>query len=264
MLLNYQQKLTTLPETDNKCSNIFILHGLFGSLSNLAGLANSLRSKHNIISLDLRNHGSSAHSASMTYFEMAADIFTLADHLNIENFSLVGHSMGGKVAMTCALLQPLRINKLVIVDIAPMAYPDKHACVFEGLHALVAQPIQNRKSADLLLSKYVKTAEVRQFLLKSLRKIDGKYQLQFNLTAIDANYASIRDWPTIDNIFNKETLFIKGGSSDYISEAQQTDITGLFPKAKIKVIDNTGHWLHAEKPKIFNRIVDQFLNYNTD
>ncbi|WP_415226739.1 alpha/beta fold hydrolase [Psychromonas sp.] len=260
MLLNYQQKQTALNEADQKCENIFIIHGLFGSLSNLAGIATALQEYQQIISIDLRNHGNSPHSPSMSYQEMANDLFELADHLNIENFSVIGHSMGGKVAMTCALQRPERINKIVIADIAPITYPNKHSDVLAGLKAVAKQQIKSRQSADLILSQYVKTAEVRQFLLKSLQKKGEHYQLQFNLEAIIANYDSIRGWPAIDNVFNKEALFIKGGNSDYICADNQNTILYLFPKAKAKVIENTGHWLHAEKPKTFNRLISQFFN----
>jgi len=260
MLLNYQKINLHHGKMDinNKC--IFLIHGLFGSLSNLAGLANALREQYHVISVDLRNHGGSPHSADMSYQEMANDLFELADHLHIKNFSIAGHSMGGKVAMTCALLQPQRINKLLIADIAPITYPDKHSEVFTALQALQQQPIKNRKAADLLLSRYLQSAEVRQFLLKSLRKQGDNYQLQFNLAAIQENYQAIRSGLATDGIFNKETLFIKGANSDYIQPQDQAAILQLFPNAQVKVIANTGHWLHAEKPKIFNRLAWQFFS----
>jgi len=260
MLLNYQLKQTALNEADQKNENIFIVHGLFGSLSNLAGVATALQENHRIISVDLRNHGNSPHSASMSYQEMANDLFDLADSLNIKHFSIIGHSMGGKVAMSCALQRPERINKIVIADIAPVTYADKHSDVFAGLQAVAKEQIKSRKAADLILSEYVKTAEVRQFLLKSLQKKGDIYRLQFNLSAIIANYESIRGWPVIDSVFNKEVLFIKGGDSDYIQAENQSTILRLFPKAKAKVIENTGHWLHAEKAKTFNRLIRQFFN----
>lgn len=260
MLLNYQQKQASLNEVDQKFENIFVIHGLFGSLSNLAGLTTALQKCHRVISVDLRNHGNSPHMHSMSYQEMANDIFKLAEHLNIEKFSIIGHSMGGKVAMICALQQPQRINKLVIVDIAPIAYANKHQHIFKGLQALTDAEIKDRKSADLLLSHYLQTTEIRQFLLKSLQKNGEKYQLKFNLSAIMANYDSIRGWPAVNNIYNKEILFIKGADSDYIRPENETEILRLFPKAKAKVIANTGHWLHTEKPKTFNRLVAQFFN----
>lgn len=259
MLLNYQQKQSSLNEADQKSDIIFVLHGLFGSLSNLAGLTASLESHYQVISVDLRNHGNSLHCPTMSYPEMASDIFELADHLNIEKFSIVGHSMGGKIGMTCALLQPERINKLVVADIAPSNYQPRHLKVFEALQSLMNHPIENRKSADQTLSKSIRTADTRQFLLKSLRKVDNRFQLQFNLEAISKNYDLIRGWPKFDQIFNKKTLFIKGADSDYITQAHQADILHLFPQASVKIISNTGHWLHAEKPKTFNRLVNQFL-----
>lgn len=259
MILNYRLKKPTLPESKQASENIFIIHGLFGSLSNLSGLASELQEIHHTISVDLRNHGDSPHDNSMTYLEMANDIFVLADHLNIERFSIVGHSMGGKVAMACALLNPQRVNKIIVADIAPAVYPDKHNDVFIGLHALENEKIKTRKTADLTLSAYVTTPEVRQFLLKSLRKKGEYFHLLFNLPALSANYAAIRAWPKFDNIFNKEALFIKGADSDYILPEYQADILQYFPNAKAKMIKNTGHWLHAEKPKTFNRLVKEFF-----
>jgi len=259
MILNYQQKQSALSELKQSREYIFIIHGLFGSFSNLYSLANELHELHHTISVDLRNHGSSPHHESMSYQEMANDIFALADHLNIEHFSIVGHSMGGKVAMVCALLNPQRINKIVVADIAPIAYPDKHNDVFSGLKALAKEQIKTRKAADLTLSAYLKTSELRQFLLKSLRKKGEYFQLQFNLTALISNYAAIRGWPDFDNVFDKQVLFIKGSDSDYIRPEYQTNIMQHFPKAKAKIISDTGHWLHAEKPKTFNRLVKEFF-----
>ncbi|HEY7865348.1 MAG TPA: alpha/beta fold hydrolase [Psychromonas sp.] len=259
MNLNYRHKKPTLSESKQPSENIFIIHGLFGSLSNLSGLASELHEIHHTISVDLRNHGNSPHDNSMTYQEMANDIFTLADHLNIECFSIVGHSMGGKVAMACALLNPQRVNKIVVADIAPVAYPDKHNDVFIGLNTLVNEPIKTRKAADLTLSACIKTPEIRQFLLKSLIKRGEYFHLQFNLPALSANYAAIRDWPKFDAVFNKEVLFIKGADSDYILPEYQADILQYFPNAKAKMIKETGHWLHAEKPKTFNRLVKEFF-----
>ena len=259
MILNYQQKNSTLPQSKQPSENIFIIHGLFGSLSNLSGLASELQELHHTISVDLRNHGNSPHDDSMTYIEMANDIFTLADHLNIERFSIVGHSMGGKVAMACALLNPQRVNRIIVADIAPTVYPDKHNDVFIGLNALANEPIKTRQAAELTLSAYITTPEIRQFLLKSLRKKGDDFHLLFNLPALSANYAAIRGWPEFDNIFNKEALFIKGADSDYILPEYQADILHDFPNAKAKMIKNAGHWLHAEKPKTFNRLVKEFF-----
>lgn len=260
MLLNYQQKQSTEDRSEQKKDTIFILHGLFGSLSNLAALARSLQKEYHTVCVDLRNHGNSPQHPDNNYQDMVNDIFELANHLAINKFSIVGHSMGGKVAMLCALQQPKRIKKIAVVDIAPICYEDKHSDIFKGLQAVEKAQLNNRKEADLILNQYIKTAEVRQFLLKSLQKKENSYQFQFNLQALYNNYQTIRDWPACSQIFNKETLFIKGANSDYISWTKQTTILSLFPVAKAKVIENTGHWLHAEKPQIFNRLVVQFFN----
>jgi esterase len=259
MRLNFQQKQPVLNKAGQIFENIFVIHGLFGSLSNLSGVSTALQEEHQVISVDLRNHGLSPHSPNMSYLEMASDIFELANHLNIENFSIIGHSMGGKVAMTCALQHPERINKLVIVDIAPVAYENKHQDVFTGLQALSKQPINSRKAADSLLSAYIRSTETRQFLLKSLFKNGKNYQLRFNLAAIKENYNAIRGWIEVDTVFNKKTLFIKGADSDYILPQHETEILRLFPKAKAKVLSNTGHWLHVEKANTFNRLVTRFF-----
>jgi esterase len=261
MLLNYQQKQTSLNESDQKIENIFVIHGLFGSLSNLANVANSLQTNYKITCVDLRNHGDSPHSDSMSYQEMSNDIFELADHLSIDNFSIIGHSMGGKVAMYCALQRPDRINKLVIVDIAPVKYGNHHQNVFDGLTTLIEKPIESRQTADKCLSVTIEDMGIRQFLLKSLFRKEGKFQLKFNLNGIMKNYTLISDWPNIDAIFNKPILFIKGADSDYILEKYSTSISRLFPKAQAKIISHTGHWVHADKPKMFNRLVMNFFSH---
>jgi len=260
MLLNYQQKQMPLNESDQKIENIFVIHGLFGSLSNLANVATSLQNDYNIISVDLRNHGDSPHSESMSYEEMANDIFELADTLCIDNFSIIGHSMGGKVAMYCALQRPERINRLIIADIAPVKYGNTHQDVFDGLQTLTKNPIKSRQAADDLLSTTIHYAGIRQFLLKSLARKEGVFQLKFNLEGIMNNYSSIIDWPNIDAVFTKPVLFLKGGDSDYILEKYSSSISHLFPNAKAKIISKTGHWLHADKPKMFNRLVFNFLS----
>ncbi|WP_022942959.1 alpha/beta fold hydrolase [Psychromonas hadalis] len=259
MLLNYQIKQASNIDIDNKTEIIFIIHGLFGSLSNLSTLANELQSNYHVVLIDVRNHGKSPHSETMTYPEMVADIFELADHLKIEKFSLVGHSMGGKIVMGCALMAPERIKSIVIADIAPVSYADKHSEVFNGLLLLDFKKIKNRLQANEQLSRYIDSPEVRQFLLKSLQKKNGNFTFLFNLTALAHNYIHIRDWPFSEKSVHLPTLFIKGGSSDYILPEYQKTIIKQFPNAQAKIIANTGHWLHAEKAKTFNRLVTQFF-----
>lgn len=259
MLLNYQIKQASDNDSDNKTEIIFIIHGLFGSLSNLSTLANELKSHSHVVLIDVRNHGKSPQCDTMSYPEMVADIFELADHLDVEQFSIVGHSMGGKIAMGCALTQPDRVKRLVIADIAPVSYPDKHSEVFNSLLLLNLKKIKNRLEANEQLSRYIDSPDVRQFLLKSLQKKNNEFEFAFNLRALAHNYEYVRGWPFSDKNFDKPVLFIKGGSSDYILPEHQKTIMKQFPNAQPKIIANTGHWLHAEKAKTFNRLVTEFF-----
>lgn len=259
MLLNYQLKPSTRDPSSDKKQVIFLIHGLFGSLSNLSSLGKELQNSYDVVLVDVRNHGQSDRSTSMNYTEMAKDIFELADHLQVEQFSVLGHSMGGKIAMSCALAQPQRVKKLIVADIAPLAHADKHSDVFAGLKAVKASKVQNRAEADKVLSEYVDTPEIRQFLLKSYQRTSHGFQFVYDLENLYHNYASIIDWPTQENVYSAPTLFIKGELSDYIEEASQSAIVKLFPNAKLKVINGTGHWLHAEKPKTFNRLAINFF-----
>ncbi|RBW41613.1 alpha/beta hydrolase [Psychromonas sp. B3M02] len=259
MLLNYQLKPSTRDQSPDKKQVIFLIHGLFGSLSNLSGLGKELQSDYDVILVDVRNHGQSERNSSMSYPQMANDIFELADHLQIEQFSILGHSMGGKIAMSCALAQPQRIQRLIVADIAPTSHADKHSDVFAGLKAVKASNVQSRTAADKVLADYVETPEVRQFLLKSYQRTAEGFQFVYDLENLYNNYASIIDWPEQSNTYTSPTLFIKGELSDYIEEASQPAIVALFPNAKLKVINATGHWLHAEKPKTFNRLAINFF-----
>lgn len=259
MLLNYQLKQSSKHELVDINENIFIVHGLFGSLSNLSGLAKELQAHFNIILVDVRNHGKSPRDKSMSYPEMANDIFELADALCIDSFSIIGHSMGGKIAMTCALLQPQRIKRLIIADIAPVSYPDKHNNVFLGLKSVQRSKITSRHEADQQLAHYIESAEVRLFLLKSLQREAEQFKFLFDIDNLHNNYSLIGAWPEFTHTFDNPTLFIKGANSDYIDLQNPHPIMLRFPNAKAKVINDTGHWLHAEKPKIFNRLIVNFL-----
>jgi len=259
MLLNYQLKQAAKHELANKNEIIFIIHGLFGSLSNLSSLGKELQANFDVILVDVRNHGQSPRSSSMTYQEMANDIFELADSLNIEKFSILGHSMGGKIAMTCALLQPQRVKRLVVADIAPFAYGNRHSDVFAGLQAVSSLQAKNRTEAEKILAEYVETPEVRQFLLKSYQRGDDGFQFVYDVENLHNNYHFISGWPEHDDTYQETALFIKGERSDYINEQSIKSVQTLFPNTKLKIIKDTGHWLHAEKAKTFNRLVISFF-----
>jgi len=239
---------------------VIVIHGLFGSATNLGMLTKHLKADHQVIAVDLRNHGLSERHDSMHYDDMANDIIVLMDHLKIPEVSIVGHSMGGKVAMRCALLAPERILRIAIADIAPAAYPPRHENVFKGLKNIDLINTESRTEALEQLQKYVLEVGVQQFLLKGLYKNDqGQYDFHYNLDTIIQQYPEISDWPETAASYEKPVLFIKGMNSDYITKDHQAKIKQLFPNAKAKMIQGTGHWLHAEKPSAFNKIISDFL-----
>ncbi|MGI0118092.1 alpha/beta fold hydrolase [Zooshikella sp. RANM57] len=240
---------------------VVLLHGLFGSLENLGSVAKALAEEFSVYSVDLRNHGRSPHHDMMNYELMAGDIIRLLDTLSLAKVMIVGHSMGGKVAMEVALRAPDRVSGVVVADIAPVRYSPHHQQVFAGLQALTLSSITSRAQADRDLSVYVDESAVRSFLLKNLVKTSASgFQWRMNLSAIAKHYEHIMAGQSSDSSYEKPVLFIKGGASDYIQPRHQEAILSLFPSAGVKVVQNAGHWLHAEKPTIFNRLVSQFLN----
>ncbi|MFM5519826.1 alpha/beta fold hydrolase [Aeromonas jandaei] len=240
---------------------VILIHGLFGSLDNLGLLARALGEHYRVISVDLRNHGTSFRSDDMSYPAQAADILVLMDHLGLDQAAIVGHSMGGKVGMQLAKLAPAQVSRLVVADMAPVAYPhSRHQNVFAGLNATLATLPQSRSDAERILAEYIEIAGVRQFLLKSFAKGDDGWQWRFNVPALEENYANIMGWPEDERRFEGPVLFIKGGDSDYMQPQYSEAALAQFPAAKVRVIAGTGHWLHAEKPMLFNKLVVDFLS----
>ncbi|MCE0556736.1 alpha/beta fold hydrolase [Motilimonas sp. E26] len=240
--------------------SVFLIHGLFGSLSNFGLLHQVLSHHYRVISIDVRNHGESPHHPSMAYEEMADDVLKLAKLLDIKTFSLVGHSMGGKIAMMVALKAPEKVHKLVVADMSPVNYEPRHQGVFAGLQAVAESEVKTRGQAQQYLAKHVEEVGVQQFLLKSLYHHKDKMIWRYNLAALVEGYSDIIAWPDTDQKFNGPTLFIKGQLSDYIIDDYWPHGRRHFPNAKIKMIMGTGHWLHAEKPAIFNKLVNDFLH----
>ncbi|PPA29855.1 alpha/beta hydrolase [Aeromonas jandaei] len=240
---------------------VILIHGLFGSLDNLGLLARALGEHYRVISVDLRNHGVSFRSDDMSYPAQAADILALMDHLGLDQAAIVGHSMGGKVGMQLAKLAPARVSRLVVADMAPVAYPhSRHQNVFAGLNATLATLPQSRSDAERILAEHIEIAGVRQFLLKSFAKGEDGWQWRFNVPALEENYANIMGWPEDERCFEGPVLFIKGGDSDYMQPQYSEAALAQFPAAKVRVIAGTGHWLHAEKPMLFNKLVVDFLS----
>ena len=253
MRLNYSEQGVGVP--------VFLIHGLFGSLSNLGNLARTLAPNYRVISVDLRNHGDSPHDDEMSLFSMAQDLVELMDYLFISSAYFVGHSLGGKVAMQLAISDAGKVKGLVVVDIAPVKYQDNNSIIINNLYDLSKVNIKDRKMADSFLSKRGIELSVRAFLLKNLRRnTTGNFELKININAIKANYESHLSVAPQGEVFNAPCLFLKGENSDYIDQKHLPIIQSLFPQSSLHTVENVGHWLHAEKPELFNQLVLEFIS----
>ena len=243
-------------------NHVVILHGLFAASDNLQTLGKALSEHYRVHLLDLRNHGQSPQASELNYGVMAQDVIEYLDDQKIEQAALIGHSMGGKTAMQVALNYPHRVKGLIVADIAPVRYDPGHEHILEGLQALEQTPVTSRKMADETLSQWIDEWGVRQFLIKSLRRADdGSPGLvwRFNYDAIKKNYLEILSAPQGDR-YDGPVLFIAGARSDYILPEHKDQTLRLFPHAQLKIIPDTSHWLHAEKPEVFNAMCVRFLN----
>lgn len=238
---------------------LIFLHGIFGSADNWLTHARMLSDQYRTFALDLRNHGHSSHDVVFDYPAMVADLLEFIREKNLRDAVVIGHSMGGKVAMNFALAHPDQLKSLVVVDIAPRPYNMSNYVVLQGLLAVDIDKVQSRKEADDALAAYVPEAEVRLFLLKNLkRKPEGGFTWKLNLDAIAANIAKIGEDLAFGGVFNKPALFIRGGRSGYIRDKDYQHIREVFPAAQIETLD-TGHWVPAEKPQEFVAVLRKWL-----
>ncbi|RTE65098.1 alpha/beta fold hydrolase [Amphritea opalescens] len=238
---------------------LIIIHGLFGTLQNWNAQTKALAEHFTVYAVDLRNHGRSPHTETNSYQEMADDIIELMDQQGLNSAHILGHSMGGKVAMQLAMNNPERVDKLIIVDIAPVQYPNHHSDVFAGLNAVDLENLSSRREADQQLSQHIPELAVRQFLLTNLYRNDAKqFAWRMNIPTLEACYDEISKAPT-GPAFDKPVLFIKGENSDYITPAYRDQILSLFPQADYRMIQGSGHWPHAEKAAIFTKLVLHYL-----
>ncbi|WP_374763714.1 alpha/beta fold hydrolase [Yunchengibacter salinarum] len=243
---------------------VLLLHGLFGSADNLGALARSLEDDHRVVAVDLRNHGRSPHSDSMTYADMAADVLAVMDREGIDTADVFGHSMGGKVAMQMALSKGDRVRHLIVGDIAPVAYGRHHDRILEGLKAVDAARPNSRGKAQKMLAAYEKEPAIQSFLVTNWRRDtdSGAWGWRINLDGIIDNYEHIMDAVDGDS-FNGPVLFIKGSESDYLTNGHRKRIMKLFPKATLRTVEGAGHWFHAEKPALTARLVRRFLDHES-
>lgn len=241
---------------------LVVLHGLFGSGTNWRSFARSLSDRWQIHLVDLRNHGQSAHADRMTYPEMAADLAAYLDGQDIQSATLLGHSMGGKVAMRLTLESPARVKRLVVVDIAPLHSDHDHLPVLNAMQALDPGTIERRDQAAEALEKGIPDPGLRQFLLQNLVAADGGYRWRINLDAIRRNLDALQDFPLDDlgGDYQGPALFVRGQLSDYVPDSALTRVRELFPGTDIVTIENAGHWVHAERPAAFLEAVEPFLS----
>ncbi|MCH8555477.1 MAG: alpha/beta fold hydrolase [Schleiferiaceae bacterium] len=241
--------------------DLVVMHGLFGMSDNWQTHGKAWAEEgFRVHLLDMRNHGQSPHSDAHHYQLMSDDVVEYFDAHAIENALVLGHSMGGKVAMLFATQNPERVEKLVVVDIAPKGYPVHHDEIINALKQLDFEVIKGRREADEVLAKYLDVASIRQFLLKSLYwKEKGRLAYRFNLEAIEKNIEMVGEPLAAIAYFDKPVQFIAGAQSNYIKATDSDKIHMHFPNAVIAVIEAAGHWVHAEQPETFYTTVTAFL-----
>lgn len=239
-----------------------ILHGFLGMGDNWKSLGKLFSEQgYQVHLVDQRNHGRSFHSDSFNYSFLAEDLKKYCVFNKLEDFILLGHSMGGKTAMNYAVNYPDDLSKLIIADIGPKQYPLHHQDILKALSALDFSMVKTRKIANEVISEYIKNNGVRQFLAKNLYwKHQDELALRINLPVLIENIEEVGKSLSENSIYNKETLFLRGANSNYIEPIDELLIKKKFPNSEIKTIANAGHWLHAENPKDFYNEVINFIS----
>jgi esterase len=241
---------------------VIIMHGLFGLSDNWNTIAKALAEKNFCCyAVDLRNHGRSPHSDDFDYTVMAADIAELMDDQKISRADFIGHSMGGKVAMFFSELYTERVNKMIVADIAPRYYPPHHQSIIAALKSFKPSELSGRKEAEEILRTSIKEESTIQFLLKNLYWNENeKLEWRFGLNELEKNIDKVGEKFSSDHQIDLDILFLKGEHSGYINAEDEIEIRKIYPRAKIEMITNAGHWVHAENPTEFLECTIRFLN----
>jgi esterase len=241
--------------------SLIILHGLLGSADNWRSMSRRLGAHYRVFAVDLRNHGRSPHSDIFDYDIMAADLREFIEQQALRRITLLGHSMGGKVAMQFAIDYSDQLDRLVIVDIAPKPYEPSQRYLLKALRSLDLTRYKSFADVDAALTAEVSSESLRQFLLKNLaRDENGRLCWKIHLAAIDRNYDKLVLGLAPERSFNKPTLFIRGGRSNYIEDDDAALIRRMFPQAEIATLPEAGHWVHVDAPEEFFQTVLNFLN----
>ncbi|MDD1611819.1 MAG: alpha/beta fold hydrolase [Methylococcaceae bacterium] len=239
-------------------SPLIILHGFFASSRNWKFIAEKLADHHRVYVVDLRNHGSSPHDPLMDYPSMANDVRQFMTQRGLSSASLLGHSMGGKIAMWLALTDSAAVDKLIIADIAPVSYSHSFKKIITALKALSLDSLSNRKQAEEALAEAIPELSYRQFLLQNLVLKNGHYRWRVDLDIFEQMAPNITAFPVSDRImpFAESALFIAGEESNFI---QAESVWPLFPHAQLITLAGAGHWLHIQQPEAFVKAVQGFL-----
>ena len=237
---------------------LVIAHGLYGSGRNWGVIARRLADRREVVAVDMRNHGDSPRFPTQTYPDMAADLAEVITDLG-GPVDLLGHSMGGKAAMQLALTRPELIRRLVVADIAPVAYSHDQARNAQAMASLELARITSRAEADAALARHIDDPALRAFFLQSLDLRQHPPRWKLNLSVIQSEMQNIVGWPGTTGQFDRPALFLTGADSTYVQPEHRETIKALFPKARFAKIPGAGHWLHAEKPREFEETVRVFL-----
>lgn len=239
---------------------LVVIHGLLGSADNWRSHLKVWQRSRRVIAVDLRNHGRSPHAEGMAYATMANDVLALLDKLSIKHAHVLGHSMGGKVAMSLARLAPERVTSLIIADIAPVAYEHGHDDVFAALERVrVGQP-KSRREADEMLGEHVDSRPTRLFLATNLvRNDENVMALRVGLDHIKRGYSDIIGLPDGEQPYEGPSLVLRGSDSHYVADDMLPSVREVLPRARVVTLKNAGHWLHADQPESFQQAVDAFI-----
>ena len=240
---------------------LLVIHGLFGMGDNWGSHARHWSTLGmEVHLLDMRNHGRSPHTASHTYLEMVADVLAYMEVHGMKSVNVLGHSMGGKVAMELATKHPGRVTRMIVVDIAPKVYPPHHQHILDAMHSLDFDSLSSRTEADRMLEPSLKDWGIRQFLLKNLEwKADKKLGWKFNFQVLVSQINRVGEGLSAHDQYAGASLFIRGNQSGYIQDEDLVQILEHFPLAQLESIDDAGHWVHAEQPAAFRAAVDEFM-----
>lgn len=235
---------------------LLIVHGLYGSGRNWGVIAKRLSDERQVVAVDMRNHGYSEWHNSHTYQDLAGDLAEVLQHLD-GPFDVLGHSMGGKAAMVLAVTRPELVNRLIVADIAPVAYGHTQIQYIEAMRGVDLSRVEKRSDAEQQLISRVDDPALASFFTQSLDIKEKKWRL--NLDVLAAEMPHILSFPELDGAFDSPVLFLSGANSDYVKREYRDEIKRLFPNAGFLKIQNAGHWLHAEQPRAFEQTLRAWL-----